>query len=264
MHRRLYIFTGKGGVGKTTLAMSFTKQLQREGRQVLYYCFYQLPEKQLWDALKLPVLELELEKSAEIYIAKKLNSKTIASWIMLTHFFKSLFQILPALGHMILLGHIIDELEKNPELIIVLDSPASGHALTMFESSTNFKNIFKTGLIVKDIERMQNFLNTEANIATYIIANPTDLAMTEARELQKELNENCKENTKACSIIINNSYQKFFDLYHLETNDLPDFIQSKLNAEQEMHLSSITFPHLTTNIPEELVRQLMPFTQELV
>jgi len=140
MHRRLYIFTGKGGVGKTSLAMSFTKQLQLEGKNVLYYCFYQLPEKKLWDALKLPVLDIELEKSAETYIGRKLNSKTIASWIMMTHFFKSLFQILPALGHMILLGHIIDELENNPNLIIVLDSPASGHALTMFESSTNFKN----------------------------------------------------------------------------------------------------------------------------
>ena len=84
MHRRLYIFTGKGGVGKTTLAMSFTKQLELEGKRVLYYCFYQLPEKKLWDALKLPVLDLQLEKSAEVYIARKLNSKTIASWIMMT------------------------------------------------------------------------------------------------------------------------------------------------------------------------------------
>lgn len=258
MHRRLYIFTGKGGVGKTTLAMSFTKQLQLEGKNVLYYCFYQLPEKKLWNALKLPVLELDLEKSAEIYIGKKLNSKTIASWIMMTHFFKSLFQILPALGHMILLGHIIDELEKNPDLIIVLDSPASGHALTMFESSTNFKNIFKTGLIVKDIERMQNFLNTESNIATYIIANPTDLAITEARELQKELSE------KTSSIIINNSYKKFFELNHLDTTQLPSFLESKLTAEREMNLTVTTFPHLTTNVPEELIRELMPFTKELV
>lgn len=258
MYRRLYIFTGKGGVGKTTLAMSFTKQLQLEGKNVLYYCFYQLPEKKLWDALKLPVLELDLEKSAETYIGRKLNSKTIASWIMMTHFFKSLFQILPALGHMILLGHIIDELENNPNLIVVLDSPASGHALTMFESSTNFKNIFKTGLIVKDIERMQNFLNNESNIATYIIANPTDLAITEARDLQKELSE------KTSSIIINNSYKKFFELNHLETATLPSFLESKLTAEKEMNLTAITFPHLTTNVPEELIRELMPYTKELV
>jgi arsenite-transporting ATPase len=202
MHRRLYIFTGKGGVGKTTLAMSFTKQLQMQKKEVKYFCFYQFPEKKLYESLKLPVLELNLEKSAETYIGRKLNSKTIASWIMKTHFFKSLFQILPALGHMILLGNIIDELENNPNLIIVLDSPASGHALTMFESSTNFKNIFKTGLIVKDIEKMHTFLNNENNLATYIVTNPSDLAITEARELQKEL----QENSKMCSIIVNKNF----------------------------------------------------------
>ena len=260
MYRRLYIFTGKGGVGKTTLAMSFTKFLETQQKKVLYYCFYQLPEKTLSASLNLPVINLELEKSAEKYIGKKLNSKTIASWIMKTHFFKSLFQILPALGHMILLGHIIDELEQDPNLIIVLDSPASGHALTMFESSTNFKNIFKTGLIVKDIEKMQNFLSQETNLATYIIATPTDLAITEANELQLELSQI----NQTCKIIVNNSYQKFFDLFKLNTNDLPDFLTRKLFDEKEMHLDAITFPHLTTNIPSQLVRELIPFTKDLV
>jgi hypothetical protein len=107
---------------------------------------------------------------------------------------------------------------------------------------------------------MQNFLNEKSNLATYVVSNPTDLAITEARELQKELSENSKE----CSIIINNSYQKFFDLYHLDTAELPLFLQSKLLAEKEMNLKAITFPHLTTNIPEELVRELIPFTKELV
>lgn len=259
MYRRLYIFTGKGGVGKTTLAMSYTKYLESHGKNVLYYCFYQLPEKKLWDALKLPVLDLEVEKSAETYIGKKLNSKTVASWIMKTHFFKSLFQILPALGHMILLGHIIELLEKDPTLIIVLDSPASGHALTMFESSMNFKNIFKTGLIVKDIEKMHSFLQAEYNLKTYIVATPTDLALTEAHELQKELNQS----DKTCSIIINNSYKKFFDLYHLDSNNLPDFLTRKLADEKEMDLKEATLPHCTENIPEALVRELTPLMKEL-
>jgi arsenite-transporting ATPase len=162
------------------------------------------------------------------------------------------------------LGNIIEELEQNPNLIIVLDSPASGHALTMFESSTNFKNIFKTGLIVKDIEKMQNFLNEKTNITTYIVANPTELAITEARELQKELSENSQNNTEQGTIIINNSYQKFCDIFHIDQKDLPAFINSKLVAEKEMNLEAVTFPHMTTNDPTVLVRELMPFTKALL
>jgi arsenite-transporting ATPase len=51
--------------------------------------------------------------------------------------------MIPGLGHMILFGHIIDELERDPELHIVIDAPASGHALTMFESTSTFETIFK-------------------------------------------------------------------------------------------------------------------------
>jgi anion-transporting ArsA/GET3 family ATPase len=154
-HHRLYIFTGKGGVGKTTLAMAFTKFLESKKINVKYNCFHQNPETSLESALALPTINIKIESSAEVYIGRKLNSTTIAAWIMKTHFFKALFQMIPGLGHMILLGHLIDELEKDPTLVIVLDSPASGHALTMFESTSNFKTIFKTGLVVKDIDRMQ-------------------------------------------------------------------------------------------------------------
>ena len=160
-HKRLYIFTGKGGVGKTSLAMAMTKHLEALGLNPKYNSFFQDPDRSLWKKLNLPVLDIDLNTSAEMYIGRKLNSKTIASWIMKTHFFKSLFQMIPGLGHMILLGHIIDDLEKDPKLIIVLDSPASGHALTMFESSSNFKKIFRAGMIVKDIDKMHAFLSAE-------------------------------------------------------------------------------------------------------
>lgn len=65
---RLYIITGKGGVGKTSLAMAFTKHLQENGVNVKYNCFYQTPEPELWDALNLPVLDTDLYESAEMYI----------------------------------------------------------------------------------------------------------------------------------------------------------------------------------------------------
>ncbi|MBP9681678.1 MAG: hypothetical protein KBD76_09760, partial [Bacteriovorax sp.] len=95
MHHRLYIFTGKGGVGKTALAMAFTKYLESRGINVKYNCFHQTPEKILEKELNLPTIDRRLEQSAEVYIAQKLNSTTIASWIMKTHFFKSLFQMIP-------------------------------------------------------------------------------------------------------------------------------------------------------------------------
>ena len=35
--KRLYIFTGKGGVGKTTLSFSFAKYLKEQGKKLSMY-----------------------------------------------------------------------------------------------------------------------------------------------------------------------------------------------------------------------------------
>ena len=70
-------------------------------------------------------------------------------------FFKALFQVLPPGAHDFI-GHYIKELEDDPDKFIILDSPASGHAMSMMSSLGNFKEIFKLGVLVEDIDRMND------------------------------------------------------------------------------------------------------------
>ena len=263
-HSRLYIFTGKGGVGKTTLAMAFTKYLETVGKKVQYNGFYQNPEQSLIDSLSLPIIKLEMLESAEKYVARKLNSTTIASWIMKTHFFKSLFQMIPGLGHMILLGNLIDELEKDPELIIVLDSPASGHALTMFESSSNFKKIFRSGLIVKDIERMQHFLNDQTHLKTIVVTLATELSLMEARDLQNELEANLPEADIHCTVVVNDSFKKFFEQNNIDVSELPDFLKQKIELEKNIVSELFSLPHIDCSTYQGIILNLAPLTKELI
>lgn len=262
--KRLYIFTGKGGVGKTSLAMAMTKNLESRGVRVLYNSFYQDPERSLWDKLSLPVFDLNLYTSAEIYIGRKLKSTTIASWIMKTHFFKSLFQMIPGLGHMILLGHILDELEKNPELTVVLDSPASGHALTMFESASNFKKIFRAGLIVKDIERMHSLLSLPNFLKTIVVSLPTELAMNEASDLQRELKDNSGGPDFNTEVVVNDSYLQYLKENKVEESDLPEFLKIRINLEKDIIGNAKALAHIDESEPENIIKKLAPKMQELV
>ncbi|AUN99625.1 hypothetical protein DOM21_02700 [Bacteriovorax stolpii] len=255
--KRLYILTGKGGVGKTSLAMAMTKHLESTGHNVKYNSFYQEPERTLWKKLALPVLDIDLNTSAEIYIGRKLNSKTIASWIMKTHFFKSLFQMIPGLGHMILLGHILDELDKNPDLVIVLDSPASGHALTMFESSSNFKKIFRAGLIVKDIEKMHTFLSRPGHLKTLIVSLATELAINEARDLQNEL-ANSNGPDLNVELMVNDSYLKYLKDNQIDEKDLPDFLKNKIELEKEIIGNIKSLPHIDESEQVGVIEELAP------
>jgi arsenite-transporting ATPase len=263
-HQRLYIFTGKGGVGKTTLAMAFTLYLQNKGINAKYNCFYQTPEKSLQKELNLPSIEMQVDTSTETYIAKKLNSTTIASWIMRTHFFQSLYQMIPGLGHMILLGHLIELLEKDPTLVIVLDSPASGHALTMFESSSNFKKIFRSGLLVRDIEHMQAFLKQENHLKTHVVTLATELALSEAQDLKNELDQNLQDTDAHTDLIINDSFEKFFELHQVNRTELPNFLLQKLRLEEGIVESHLSLPHIDRDKTADIVRELSKFVEALV
>jgi anion-transporting ArsA/GET3 family ATPase len=262
--KRLYIFTGKGGVGKTSLAMAMTKHLEAQGLKPKYNSFYQDPERSLWKELNLPVLDIELQSSAETYIGRKLKSTTIASWIMKTHFFKSLFQMIPGLGHMILLGNILDELEKDPELIIVLDSPASGHALTMFESSSNFKKIFRAGLIVKDIDKMHKLLSGPGFLKTLIVTLANELAMNEASDLKKELDTNTTGPDLNVGILVNDSFLKYVKENKISESDLPDFLKNKIELEKDIIGKIPALPHIDQNGQSAIIFKIAPYMGEFV
>jgi arsenite-transporting ATPase len=227
--KRLYIFTGKGGVGKTAFSMAFTRHLQQAGYKARYNSFDQAAPTGLCDHFGLNALELSNAESASKYIEKKLGSAIVAKWILKTPFFSSLFDMLPSLGHMILFGHLVDLLRNDPELTIVMDSPSSGHALTMFEASFNFLEMFKSGMIVEDIHKMHEFLYEKESIQTFILALPTLMATQESTELKAQL-ETLHVSTQ---ILLNESYLKIPALNHNQ-EELPEFLKKKLSLEQEV------------------------------
>lgn len=254
---RLIIVTGKGGVGKTSLSLAYTKYLKDIGRKVLYNSFDQAPNSSLVDALAIDSIHMKVEVSAEEYIAKKIGSKKVASWIMKTPFFKSLFNMLPGLGQMILLGNIINMMEEDEELTIVLDSPSSGHALTMLESPKNFKEMFRTGLIVEDINRMQKFLFEDNRTLLFTASLPSQMATVEALELEADLK---KRGIPDVQKLLNDSLLKCNELIEAERSSLPEFLKKKLEMEEELSLSDSDWPkvpHFSEDSQIEVIRSIV-------
>jgi arsenite-transporting ATPase len=229
LSKRLYVVTGKGGTGKTSVALALAHDLQKAGKEVLFY--QSQPDQAVETAkeLNIPILILELYESTEEYIAKKLGQRTIASWILKAPFFKSLLDILPSLGDLILLGHLIEKLEKNPELVIVMDAPSTGHTLSFFESPENFKSIFKTGMLANDIDRILGFLRGKDNLFFLITSLPSIMAVQESMELKRQLED---QELNHYEIIINNYLEGNPSLSQLK-NEVPDFLKKKMELEKQ-------------------------------
>lgn len=227
--KKLYIITGKGGVGKTMTALALSSYLQSTTSKKVYYnTFDTQPDLEICQSLGITPLYLPLEDSTAEYIGRKLKSTSIAKWVMKAPFFKALFNIVPSLGNMITLGHIIDRLEKSDDEIIVLDAPSSGHILTVLESPKNFNQIFQTGALVKDIHRMLDFMQNPNFVESWILSIPTELAVTEGFELKEKLEDSGLTNIKT---VLNNVLASSNEF---SQENLPEFIDKKIKIEKEI------------------------------
>ncbi|MFP5385068.1 MAG: ArsA-related P-loop ATPase [Bacteriovoracia bacterium] len=245
---RLYIFTGKGGVGKTTLSKAFVRYLIEHDHEAVYLTFQNsaLGENHSGTSEKtvngIKEIALDIEESAKGYVEKKLSSKFIASWIVKTPFFRALINMVPGFSYLIFLGKILEMGKVNPRLIVVLDAPASGHALTMVESTTNFQQIFESGIIFEDTAKMLSRLNDPEYTKIHVVSLPSLMSWQEATELKTSL----KERTPvAVEITVNNC---LYPLLENETQSLPEGIRQKVHNEKvlvEEHLSEMRciLPH---------------------
>lgn len=267
--RRLYIFTGKGGVGKTTLSKAFVRYLIEHDHEAIYLTFknQSLGESHHgnFETINSGIKEvhLDLEEAARGYIEKKLNSKIIASWIVKTPFFRALINMVPGFNYLIYMGKILEMGKENPRLIVVLDAPASGHALTMVESTTNFQQIFESGVIFEDTNKMLSRLNDPEYTKIHVVSLPSPMSWQEAIELKSGL----KERTPVeVSISINNS---FYPLVSLQLDQLPQALQEKaLNEkkliEENAEEMQCVFPHSLSQDSKSIEMDLVGSLSKLI
>ena len=263
--RRLYIFTGKGGVGKTTLSRAFVRELNAQGFKAAYLTFKNSSlgdhHSESTDTLRdgVRTICLDLEDSARGYVEKRLNSKMIASFIVKAPFFRALINMVPGFSYLIFLGKILELGKDEPDLIVALDAPASGHALTMIESTTNFRNIFESGIVFDDTSKMLARLNDPEYTKIHVVSLPSQMSWQEAIELRASLRERTPVEV---DITVNNAF------YPLVENDLPTLpapIREKAQNEKKLIQENASemqciLPHslsmVSTAVESELVGSL--------
>lgn len=271
--KNLYIFTGKGGVGKTTLSFSFAKYLQDQGRKVWYVYFESSSMtdahnpidqgQDLASRLGITSVGLDLKECAQGYVAKKLKSETVGKWVVKTPFFKALINMIPGFNYLIYLGRILEYLNDDPELTIVLDSPSSGHALTMLEATHNFSEIFQSGIVFDDTKKMIDLMFSKNFLQVNILTIPTMMAVHESQDLDTSLQNITNINTK---IICNNT---FHDLEGINESELPEFLENKIKNELEVvkehsELIAAFVSHSPSISQEQISKDLVPSMKSLV
>jgi anion-transporting ArsA/GET3 family ATPase len=218
--RQLLVVTGKGGVGKTTIAAALGLLAAQRGASVIVV--------EVGNQSRVPGLfgAGARETGAETILAERLSSISIDPDRALLEWLQALggrvsgrvlassgtFQYFAAaapgakeLVSMVKVWELTQakrwQRRASGYDLVVVDAPASGHALGMLRSPHTFGAIARVGPVAGQAERVRALLEDPARAAYMAVALGTDMAVTEALELQEGLHAQLGQSLSA--VIVN-------------------------------------------------------------
>src|SRR5687768_16820508 len=149
--RRVVLFGGKGGVGKTTISAAAALHYAKTRAVIL---FTTDPASNLSDLLSNPATQQLSNLRLESLDADKLYAKFLGTHLesfleigdrgtyLDREELRRLFELsLPGVDELMAWMHIGELIEENPETLIVVDTAPTGHTLRMLSSSDHFRQL---------------------------------------------------------------------------------------------------------------------------
>jgi Anion-transporting ATPase len=244
LDRKLLVLTGKGGVGKTTASAALGLLAAAQGLRTIVV--------EMGEQRRLPELfgTIPEEAGAETELRENLWSISIDPDRALLEWLQSLsgrvsgrvlassgtFQYFAAaapgateLISMVTIWKLTESRRggrKRPEGydLVILDAPATGHALGMLHSPQTFGAIARVGPIASQTRQVGELLADRARSAYLAVALPTEMAVTETLELEDGLQQQIDRSLDA--VIVNGTLPRRFTPAELALIDDLDGIGS--------------------------------------
>lgn len=153
LSRKLLFFTGKGGVGKTSLALATALACQRRGKNVIYCSWSPLDVESPPALLEREGIEwvpLTAQDAFKEYALKILRFEKVYETIFENPVLKTFVLAAPGLSETVVAGKIWDLHHHRKHDLIIVDLPSSGHAYSFFHSPLGVKRIFRLGFVYKE------------------------------------------------------------------------------------------------------------------
>ncbi len=237
LDRKLLVLTGKGGVGKTTASAALGLLAADRGLRTIVV--------EMGEQRRLPELfgVVPEEAGAETELRQNLWSVSIDPDRALLEWMQSLggrvsgrvlassgtFQYFAAaapgareLISMVTIWKLTERRHGGRKRadsydLVILDAPATGHALGMLHSPQTFGAIARVGPIASQTRQVGELLADRARSAYLAVALPTEMAVTETLELQDGLREQIDRSLDA--VIINGTLPRRFSAAELARID---------------------------------------------
>jgi len=218
LDKSLIVVTGKGGVGKTTVAAALGLAAARAGKRTMIAEVAQqerlsrafrreglgYSEAQL--APNLFGMSVHPERALKEYLGQQVGG-TLGSLLFNNRVFEYFAAAAPGVRELATIGKVWELAQPerrspgNRYDLVIMDAPASGHGLGMLRSPRTFGDIARVGPIRRRADIIHGFLGDSRSTGVVAVALPQEMPVNETLEFRVKLQREMGMDTHA--VIVN-------------------------------------------------------------
>jgi anion-transporting ArsA/GET3 family ATPase len=208
LEKRLVVVTGKGGVGKSTVALALALAAAREGKRTilcevastehLSHVFHRAEigfhevemRENLW------AISIDPDESMREYVLLQLKVRAMRDLLFRSRIFTYLAAATPGLKELVTIGKIweLAQLDRKVKRgrkydLVIVDAPATGHGVGFLQTPRTFAQIARVGPISQQAKALDRLICDHENTGAAIVAIPEEMAVNETEALETELRD---------------------------------------------------------------------------
>jgi anion-transporting ArsA/GET3 family ATPase len=220
LDRKLIFVTGKGGVGKTTIAAALAWLAADRGKKTLV-CevdpsgnladFYETSRFRFEErrfAPRLWGMSMDTEASLKQYLSLQLKLPLVARIGPLSKMFEFVASAAPGVREIVTVGKLCWEVREKHYDFVVVDASASGHVVGQLAAPQAINQLVQVGLVRQQTDWMLDILGDPATTGLVVVATPAEMPVSETLELTERVRE--ETNVDLAAVVVNRVLPELF------------------------------------------------------
>ena len=220
LDRQLVFVTGKGGVGKTSVAAALGQLAASRGKRTLL-CEVdakgdlagafetgttEFREREI--APGLWAMSMDTEASLKEYLTLQLKLPLLSRIGPLARTFDFVANAAPGVKEILVVGKLAYEVREGHYDLVVVDAPASGHIVGQLAAPQAIQNLVQVGRVRSQTDWMLDILSDPAQTGVVIVATPEEMPVNETIDLSVRLGE--ETSVDLAAVVVNRVLPELF------------------------------------------------------